>query len=80
MFTIEQIQADLDKAFIECSFKVGDAPFEDGDWREVGATADMVLKYCQRLSIKCYVHHSRNLLTYIAPCEEKIFPSGDCSH
>ena len=71
MFTIEQIQADLDKAFIECGYKVGDAPFDDGDWREVGATADMVLKYCQRLSINCYVHHSRNLLTYIAPCKNQ---------
>ena len=71
MFTIEEIQTDLDKAFIECGYKVGDAPCEGGDWREVGATADMVLKYCQKLSINCYVHHSRNLLTYIAPCKKE---------
>ena len=67
MFTIEQIQADLDKAFIECGYKVGDAPFEDGDWREAGATGEMNIKYCQKLNVNCYVHHGRNLLTRIAP-------------
>ena len=38
MFTIEHIQADLDKVFIECGYKVGEAPLEDGDWMHVGAT------------------------------------------
>ena len=33
MFTIEQIQAVLDKVFIECGYKVGDAPLGGGDWR-----------------------------------------------
>ena len=37
MFTIEHIQAELDKVFIECGYKVGEAPFEDGDWRGSGA-------------------------------------------
>ena len=67
MYSIEHIQAELDKVFIECGYKVGEAPFEDGDWREFGATGEMIIKYCQKLNINCYVHHGRNLLTYMAP-------------
>ena len=67
MYSIEHIQNELDKVFIECGYEVGEAPFEDGDWREFGATGEMIIKYCQKLNVNCYVHHGRNLLTYMAP-------------
>ena len=67
MYSIEHIQNELDKVFIDCVYKVGEPPFEDGDWREFGATGEMIIKYCQKLNINCYVHHGRNLLTYMAP-------------
>ena len=67
MFTQEQIQAGLDAIFTRIGYKVGDAPFEEGGWREVGATAQMIIEYCKDLEVNCYVHHGRNLLTYIAP-------------
>ena len=71
MFTIEHIQADLDEAFIECGYEVGEAPFDDGDWKELGATGEVIIKYCQKLNVNWYVHHGRNLLTYLAP-EDKV--------
>ena len=47
MFTEKQIQTDLDAIFAEIGYKVGDTPFEEGGWREVGATADMIIRYCK---------------------------------
>ena len=71
MYSIEHIQNELDKVFIECGYKVGEAPFEDGDWREAGAAGEMITKYCQKLNVNCHVHHGRNLLTYMAPEDNK---------
>jgi hypothetical protein len=67
MFTIEQIQSKLDAIFTRLGYEVGQAPFDDGGWQEVGATAEMIIKLCEEIKVNCYVHHGPNLLTYIAP-------------
>lgn len=67
MFTIEDLQNKLDAIFTQLGYQVGVAPFDEGGWREVGATVDMIIKLCKDIKVNCYVHHGRELLTYIAP-------------
>jgi hypothetical protein len=67
MFSIEQIQSKLDAIFTQLGYEEGKAPFDEGGWRDVGATAEMIIKLCQEIKVNCYVHHRRELLTYIAP-------------
>ena len=67
MFTEKQIQTSLDAIFTRIGYKMGDAPFEDGGWQEVGATTQMIIVNCKETNVNCYAHHARDLLTYIAP-------------
>ena len=67
MFSIQEIQDKLDAIFTQLGYEEGTAPYDLAGWREVGATAEMIIKLCQEIKVNCYVHHGRNLLTYIAP-------------
>ena len=65
--------------FTRIGYKVGDAPFEDGGWQEVGATTQGIIEYCKELNVNCYVHHGRDLLTYIDPVNKTGMAIGNIS-
>jgi hypothetical protein len=54
--TIKQIEDEMDVIFTELGYEEGGYPF-DKSWRRDGITAQMVLRYAERQSLKCYVHH-----------------------
>ena len=56
VFRPEAIEKMLDEIFEELGYEEGKYPFERG-WREDGATSEMVLAYCQRHQLKCFIYH-----------------------
>jgi hypothetical protein len=55
-FRPEAIEEMLDQIFKKLGYEEGKYPFERG-WREDGATSEMVLAYCQRHQLKCFIYH-----------------------
>ncbi len=54
--TITEIENEMDIIFSELGYEEGEYPFEKS-WRADGTTPNMVLRYAERKSLKCYVHH-----------------------
>ncbi len=71
MMSIEQIRNKLDEIFAELDYEVGKPPFDEAGWRICGANAHMILRFCMSLNIPCYVHHRKDILTYVAPEKTK---------
>jgi len=57
--TIPEIEADMDIIFGDLGYEEGEYPFEHS-WRRDGITPKMILLYCERKSIRCFVHHKGN--------------------
>jgi hypothetical protein len=64
--TLDEIEKEFDSIFEELGHVNGDFPFEN-NWREDGATANMVIRYAERHDIKCYVHHRGSKLQAFLP-------------
>ena len=53
--------------FTRLGYKEGVVPFHEGGWKDVGATAKMIITFCQDIQVNCYVHHREDLMTYVVP-------------
>ncbi len=64
--TIEEIEAELDKIFVNLGYRAGEFPFERS-WREDGCTPRMVLEFCKWHNLKCFIHHGKKMLRNYTP-------------
>ena len=69
--TEEQVEAELDKVFVELGYLPNEFPFDRG-WREDGCTSRMVLRFCEIHSIVCHIYrgtvkHGSEVESYTPP-------------
>ena len=63
--TMEEIEADMDIIYRQLGYVDGEFPFERS-WRDDGCTSRMVLEFCKKHQLKCFIRHkSRQLLRYV---------------
>ena len=66
--SVEEIKCKLDNIFFtRLGYEEGVVPFHEGGWKDVGATATMIITFCQDIKVNCYVHHREDMMAYIAP-------------
>ena len=44
---VEEIKGKLNDIFTRLGYKEGVVPFHEGGWKDVGATAKMIITFCQ---------------------------------
>ena len=64
--TLEQIEWELDTIFENMGYKEGTYPFERS-WREDGCTTTMILEFCKKHKLKCFVHYKKKMMTTYTP-------------
>ena len=60
-YTVEFIEEQMDEAWLQLGYQIGEFPYEDGCWRQCGVTAKMVHAMADKLCVRVVLFHKAAL-------------------